>query len=167
MPSYDVGKDVVVDWIRKNFRPDARILDVGACDGKWKKLLPEYKNMDAVEIWTLYCSGLRPLYKNVFNINVADLEYDFYDLVIFGDVIEHMTVPEAQKVLSYAHDRCTDMIVAVPFLYPQEAVHGNPWQAHKQPDLTAEIFAERYPGFEVLYNTEWNYCYYHKKGADE
>ena len=30
------------------------------------------------------------------------------------------------------------------------------------PDLTAEIFAARYPGFSVLCDTGLNYCYYHK-----
>lgn len=167
MPSYDVGKNAVVKWIRRNFKPDATILDVGACDGKWKKFLPEYAAMDAVEIWPMYCGRLDPLYRNVFNVDIANFEYGFYDLVIFGDVIEHMTVPDAQKVIRYAQDRCTDMVVAVPFLYPQEAVDGNPWQAHKQPDITAEVFAERYPSLEVLHNTGYNYCYYHKKGLDK
>ena len=40
-----------------------------------------------------------------------------------------------QKVLKYASDRCKDMVVAVPFLYPQGEWGGNPYQAHKQPEL--------------------------------
>lgn len=162
MPSYDVGKDVVVEWIRKNFNTDSRILDVGACDGKWKKLLPEYR-MDAVEIWEPYCKNLTE-YENVYNYNIVGMIYEYYDLIIFGDVIEHMTVEEAQQVIKYAYPRCKDMIVAVPFLYPQEAVDGNPWQAHKQPELTADLFAERYPSLEILHYAEKNnYCYYHKR----
>lgn len=160
MPSYDAGKDVVVEWIRKNFNTDSRILDVGACDGKWKKLLPEYR-MDAVEIWEPYCKNLTE-YENVYNYNIVGMMYEYYDLIIFGDVIEHMTVEEAQKVIKYAYPRCKDMIVAVPFLYPQEAIDGNPWQAHKQPELTADLFAERYPLLEVLNYAEEYYCYYHK-----
>jgi len=160
MPSYDVGKDAVVEWIRINFNTDSRILDVGACDGKWKKLLPEYR-MDAVEIWEPYCKNLTD-YENVYNYNIVGMIYEYYDLIIFGDVIEHMTVEEAQQVIKYAHPRCKDMIVAVPFLYPQEAVDGNPWQAHKQPELTADLFAERYPSLEVLHYAEEYYCYYHK-----
>ena len=161
MPSYDVGKDAVVEWIRKNFNTDSRILDVGACDGKWKKLLPEYR-MDAVEIWDPYCKYLTE-YENVYNYNIVGMIYEYYDLIIFGDVIEHMTVEEAQQVIKYAYPRCKDMIVAVPFLYPQEAVDGNPWQAHKQPELTAELFAERYPSLETLHYADKNYCYYHKR----
>lgn len=162
MASYDIGKDAAVKWIRENFPADASVLDVGACDGKWKKLLPEYEKMDAVEVFRPNCIGIAGLYRETFNLDIADMEYEWYDLLIFGDVIEHMDVETAQKVLAYADSHCKDMIVAVPFLYPQGAIYGNPWEVHKQPDLTAEIFAERYPGFEVLYDTGENYCFYHK-----
>ena len=162
MPSYDIGKDVITKWIRRNFDRNSVILDVGACDGKWKKLLPEY-TMDAVEIWRPYCEALKPMYRTVYNQNAVDFKYDFYNLVIFGDVIEHMTVDDAKRVMAYAYDRCTDMIIAVPFLYPQGVVDGNPWQEHKQSDLTADIFTARYPGLEVLHDTGANYCFYHKR----
>lgn len=165
MPSLDIGKSVVCEWIRKRFDKEAEILDVGACDGKWKWLLYEYENMDAVEAWEPNCNMIKGLYRNVFNSDIADFQYDWYDLIIFGDVIEHMDVPVAQKVLKYAESRCRDMIVAVPYQYPQGALYGNPWECHLQPDLTAEIFAERYPGMEVLHDTGQNYCFYHKRRA--
>lgn len=161
MASYDVGKDVVCEWIRKKF-PKATILDVGACDGKWKSLLPEYE-MDAVEAWEPNCVQIEHMYRKVFHKDVAELEYGHYDLIIFGDVIEHMSVENAQKVLEYASGKCTDFIVAVPFLYPQGALYGNPWERHLQADLTADIMKERYPGLEVLHDTGANYCFYHKK----
>ena len=164
MPSYDVGKRRVVQWIKRNYRSGSSILDVGACDGKWAKLLPDY-TMDAVEIWKPSCTVIRPLYRNVFCKDISEFNYNFYDLVIFGDVIEHMTVDKAKQVIMYAYERCRDMIVSVPFLYPQGEVDGNPWQAHLQPDLTAEIFAKRYPQLEVLHDTGKNYCYYHKRNA--
>lgn len=163
MPSLDVGKDIVCEWIRKTFKPNSRVLDVGACDGKWKTLLNEYENMDAVEAWEPNCIAIQGMYQNTFHKNIAEFQYDHYDLIIFGDVIEHMDVPTAQKVLKYASSRCKDMIVAVPYQYPQDAIYGNPWERHLQPDLTAEIFAERYPDLEVLYDTGERYCFYHKK----
>lgn len=162
MASYDIGKDVVTAWIRENFPDTASILDVGACDGKWRHLLPEYANMDAIDAWEPNCIAIRDMYGNVYHKDVAELEYGKYDLIIFGDVIEHMDVETAQKVLAYASSHCKDMIVAVPFLYPQGSLYGNPWEIHKQPDLTAEIFAERYPGLEVLHDTGQRYCFYHK-----
>lgn len=162
MASYNVGKDFVVAWIRGNFKPDATVLDVGACDGMYRKLLPEYSNMDAVEIFRQNFERIKPLYRNAFHKDIAELEYDYYDLIIFGDVIEHLDVPTAQKVLRYAYERCRDMVIAVPFLYPQSEIYGNPWEKHIQDDLTSVNFSERYEGFEVLCDTNYNYCYYHK-----
>lgn len=164
MSSYYFGKDIVCAWIRENFSAGTEILDVGACDGIWRKLLPEY-TMDAVEIHGPNADRLHG-YRKVFRRDVDGLDYEHYDLIIFGDVIEHMDVEKAQRVLAYARPRCRDMVVAVPFLYPQDAFGGNPWEKHLQPDLTAEIFAARYPGFSVLCATGLNYCYYHKENGE-
>lgn len=163
MGSHDIGKDVVVRWIRDNFPPESTVLDVGACDGKWRWLLSEYKNMDAVEIFKPSYDGIRSHYRNAYNIDMADFEYEWYDLIIFGDVIEHMEVETAQKVLRYAAERCKDMVVAVPYLYEQGEMYGNKWERHIQPDLTAEVFAERYPDLEILHDTNQNYCFYHRR----
>lgn len=164
MSSYFFGKDIVCAWIRENFSAGTEILDVGACDGIWRQLLPEY-TMDAVEIHGPNADRLHG-YRKVFRRDVDGLDYEHYDLIIFGDVIEHMDVEKAQRVLAYARPRCRDMVVAVPFLYPQDAFGGNPWEKHLQPDLTAEIFAARYPGFSVLCDTGLNYCYYHKENGE-
>ena len=44
MSSYAYGKAEVCDWVRMRFAADASVLDVGACDGNWRRLLPEYRN---------------------------------------------------------------------------------------------------------------------------
>lgn len=163
MPSFDYGKVEIAAWIRENFPADVSVLDVGACDGKWKRILPEYTNMDAVEIWPPNAQQIADKYHEVFCADIADLEYGKYDLIIFGDIIEHLDIETAQKVLKNAKTKCKDMIIAVPFLYPQGEIYGNPYELHKQPDITAEVFEERYPGFEVLLDTGLNYCFYHKK----
>lgn len=163
MGSYDFGKDEIVAWVKDNFPKGATCLDVGACDGKWSRLLGDYLLMDAVEIFpkNIIDHNLTEKYRNAFCGDVKDLEYEWYDLIIFGDVIEHMTVENAQKVLEYARPRCKDMIVAVPYLYSQGAEYGNPWEVHIQNDLTHEIFNERYKGFKPLIaNNE--YAYYSK-----
>lgn len=163
MASYDVGKKEVVSWIHENFPKDSTILDVGACDGKWRQLLRDYVDIDAVDIWEPNCRNIKPMYRNVFCKDITTLKYLKYDLIIFGDVIEHMEVADAQKALKYAMNKCKDMIVAVPYRYPQGELYGNPYERHIQDDLTPEIFAERYPDLEVLINPGHNYCFYHKK----
>ena len=163
--SYWEGKDEVCAWVRDNFLPNARILDVGAEKGNWSIRLPEYTNMDAVEVFGPNYDALKELgtYKHVWFQDARDFRFQFYDLVIFGDIIEHMTPKEAKAMLDYAYPRCRDMIIAVPFLYKQGAIYGNPYEVHVQDDLTPELFEKRYPGYSVLCKPRDDYCYYHKK----
>ena len=118
--------------------------------------------MDAVEIFEPNAKRIQPLYGNVYNVDIFDFKYEWYDLIIFGDVIEHMTVERARAVLEYAWNRCKQMIVAVPFEYFQPPIYGNKWEEHIQNDLTRENFDERYPGFKVLWDNVEDYCYYIK-----
>lgn len=164
MSSYSYGKNEVCAWIRENFPANSTILDVGACDGIWKRLLPEYRNMDAVEVFGMNLPRLHG-YRRVFHKDIREHEYDCYDLIIFGDVIEHLSPKDARYVLDYAAPRCRDMIVSVPFLYVQGELYGNPYEVHIQDDLTPELFAERYPGFAVLCDPGHDYCYYHKEAT--
>ena len=159
--SYEYGKLQICEWIRKHFPPESSILDVGAGNGTWRRLLPEYADMDAVEIHPPNAANLIG-YRSVCCCDIYGHKYDWYDLIIFGDVIEHMPVDHAQAVLRYAAGHCRDMIVAVPFLYKQDAVDGNEHERHIQDDLTRELFAARYEGFAVLYDAALDYCYYHK-----
>ena len=166
MGSYNYHKDEIIEWIKANFRQGQACLDVGACDGKWANLLDGYLTMDAVEIFApnIEKHSLKDKYRKVFNADIYDLEYGHYDLIIFGDVIEHMTVERAQKCLGYAHERCSNMLIGVPYLYSQGELYGNPYEKHIQNDLTEKVFAERYPGYELLWKKPNNeYAYYIKR----
>lgn len=165
MGSYDYGKQEVCKWIRGRVPINAEVLDVGACDGKWRLLLSSLVNMDACEIYPPNAERVRRMYRNTFVGDIADFKYDHYDLVIFGDVIEHMTVEHAQAVLDYAVEHAGIVVVGVPFLYPQGEVYGNKWETHLQPDLTPEVFGKRYPKFKVLHKATDNYWYYVNRGA--
>ena len=165
MCSYNAGKDEVCEWIRQHVPKDATVLDVGPCDGKWRTLLPEYPNMDACEIYAPNADQVRHMYRDMYVCDIANLVYAHYDLIIFGDVIEHMPVERAQAVLKHAEGHCNTMIVSVPYLLPQGPIYGNPWEKHIQDDLTKKIFNERYPGFSVIWETN-NYAYFYKSNAD-
>ena len=167
MGSYGYGKPEALAWVLENFRPDDTALDVGACNGVWYDLLGNYLKMDAVEIFwpNIIVHDLPAKYEQVIYGNILDYKYEWYDLIIFGDVIEHMTVEDAKKVLAYAWPRCKDMIVAVPYEYEQDEIYGNKWEKHIQPDLTPKVFAERYPDLELFYDTGHQYAYYHKRSA--
>ena len=162
MASYDLGKNEVVEYVKVHFPAGSSCLDVGACDGKWFDLLGDHLVMDAVEIFQPNIKEHRLLekYNRCICMDIADYNFPYYDLIIFGDVIEHMTVDKAQRVLGYARNRCKDMIIGVPWLYPQGELYGNPYEKHLQADLTEELFNKRYPGYEILFSFE-NYAYFH------
>ena len=162
MASYNYGKNEIVKWIKDRFPEGSTCLDVGACDGIWSDLLRHHLEMYACEIWKPNVDKIAGKYEVVFWTDISQLFYPYYDLVIFGDVLEHMSVEKAQKVLEYAKDHCKDYIVAVPFMYSQGELYGNPYERHIQDDLTPELFDERYPGHELLLRPTYNYAYYHR-----
>ena len=163
MGSLNKGKKEAVQWIKENFEKGAECLDVGACNGKWFDLVGDYLTMDAIEIWmpNIQKYELAKKYRTVMCSDIIKTNYLFYDLIIFGDVLEHMSVSEAQKVIEYARPRCRDMLIAIPFLYEQGVKNGNPYEIHVQDDLTPELFEQRYPGFKPIFMSD-NYAYYVK-----
>ena len=161
MGSINYGKAEIIMLILNEVPRDEVILDVGACDGKWHKMLGPYYTMDAVEIFTpsIEVYGLESKYRKVYNCDIKDLKYKHYGCVVFGDVIEHMTVEDAQKTLEYAKKHADLVVVGVPYLWPQGRCYGNAWEEHIQEDLTHDLFMERYPGFELFMKQE-NYGWY-------
>lgn len=160
MASWDLGKREAIQWIRDKFPLDTSILDVGACDGKWRFLLPDYPNVDAVEAYMPNAEKIIKAYRTVYVCNIDTLKYDHYDLVIFGDVLEHLDVKQAQSVLAYAKNHADNILISVPFEYEQGALYGNPYEIHAQSDLTPALFEERYPGYSILTMPSERYCYY-------
>lgn len=161
MPSYEKGKKEIRDFIILNLPQGSTGLDVGACDGEYWNLLHDHLLLDGCEIYVpnILKNCLLEKYRTVHPCNIVGLEYDYYDVVIFGDVIEHMTVEDATAAIEYAKNHSSMIVVAVPFLYKQGAIYGNEYERHIQDDLTDKIFNERYEGFEKLYDFG-NYAYY-------
>ena len=151
MSSYKKGKENLKWFIHVTLPKGSTALDVGACDGEYFNLLGDWLEMDACEVFapniTKY--NLSEKYRKVYLSDIKDFKYGMYDLVIFGDVIEHMTVEAAQSVLEYAKQHSKMVIVAVPYRYKQDALYGNPFERHIQDNLTEDLFMERYPGFEL------------------
>lgn len=167
--SYKEYKEDIKKYLESKYSKNATVLDVGAGDGTYWKYLGDYfENMYAVEIFKPNIENyeLESKYKEVYNTDIQDFKYDYYDIIIFGDVIEHLDIEEADKVLKYALNRCKEMIVAVPYMYEQGIAEGNVYEIHKQPDLTNEVFLERYPYMECLYRNK-DYGYYIKKSIDD
>lgn len=163
--SHLIYKQEITDYLKEKFDKNATILDVGAGEGTYLNYLQDYFiNIEAVEVFKPNIDNfkLEERYNKVYNANIKDFKYDFYDIIIFGDVIEHLEVNEAQEVLEYALNRCNEMIVAVPYLNPQGIEEDNVYEIHKQDDLTDEIMKERYPYLKCVFKTDF-YGYYIKE----
>jgi 2-polyprenyl-3-methyl-5-hydroxy-6-metoxy-1,4-benzoquinol methylase len=163
--SYEFYKKDIKEYLKNKYTGNVRILDVGAGCGTYYDLLHDYfRYIDAVEVFkpNIENYNLTQKYHKVFNINIKDFRYDKYDIIIFGDIIEHLDVKEAQEVLKYAYTRCKEMIVAVPYQLEQGIEEDNIYEIHKQADLTPKIMEERYPFLKLLYKNEL-YGYYIKE----
>lgn len=162
--SYEFFKKDVKLYLMNKFKPDATILDVGAGEGTYYNLLHDvYKNIDAVEVFKPNIDNykLEEKYNKVYYSDIKDLKYNNYDIIIFGDIIEHLEVEEAQKVLEYANKHCKEMIIAVPYELEQGIAEENIYEIHKQADLTPKIVLERYPMLKLLFKNDL-YGYYIK-----
>lgn len=85
-----------------------------------------------------------------------------YNLIIFGDILEHLTVEDAQMVLCEAKKWGEHILIGVPYLYKQEPLYGNEAERHLQEDLTHEIFTLRYPEYEFIFGKFGFYGYYYR-----
>lgn len=159
--STDLYKNEVVIYFKERLPLGSLILDVGAGNGNYRWYFGCGYYMDAIETWQPAIDFITPFYNNVFNINIKDFSYNYnYDLIIFGDIIEHLTVEEAQRVLKIAQEHSRCILVAVPFWFWQDEIHGNPMERHLQPELSPTNFKERYPDFLPLISDYKSYGYY-------
>jgi hypothetical protein len=156
---FDWSGHRVREMITMLYPPETIILDVGAGQGKYRVLLPEYESVDAVEVFEPYVeqNRLREIYRHVYVQNILDFlgEVDFTYLrsgvvVVMGDVLEHLTRDDAQLVLNHFYSHVNEVIVVVPYEYPQGEEDGNVHQEHLQDDLTVESMTRDYPELTLL-----------------
>jgi len=84
--------------------------------------------------------SLRDKYDQVI---VADVRYlDFIklgpsDVVLFGDMLEHMSANEARDVLARAAMKSRFMALSIPIgHWPQDEIEGNPFEVHVEDGLS-------------------------------
>ena len=171
--SYSWGKPEIADYLLNKLKPNASILDVGAGGGIYRDLLGYDFKWSAVEIWKDTADYLVDKYDKVYNVDIRNFEYtENYDLIIFGDVIEHLSVEDAQVVIDKAKQHSNSIMIAVPYMLEQESLYGNESEKHLQADLTEENFKERYPDFDAVHivKTEnssiYGYYYWEKSNID-
>lgn len=160
--SYSHYKNEVRDHIVDNFRKETKILDVGAGSGTYGNLLkPHYDTIDALEIFPEYIKmfNLENVYNNVFIGDIMNFDIAGYDYIIMGDILEHLTVPNATYLMNKFSVLKKNVLIAVPYNYEQGEEFGNIYETHHQPDLTISRMYQRYPDLRLLYG-DMNYGYY-------
>lgn len=163
--SYQYCKIEIANFLKERFSLGSNILDVGAGCGTYGYYLGAGYNLEAVELWQESIDVLseHQSYTKVYPVDIRNFKYEKdYDLIIFGDVLEHLTVADAQKVLKEAEKHAAHILIGVPYMLEQEAIYGNEAEVHLQPDLTHKNFKERYPGYNLIIGRFDLYGYYYK-----
>ena len=125
------------DAFEGNLRRVASVIDVGAGFGGWREFAGPWmpaSRWTAIEIWQPYVERfmLPYRYHHVINQDVRELDpFPAADLIIFGDVLEHMPAEDAKAVWDRARLVARKLVIGIPVRhYPQGESEGNPWEAH-------------------------------------
>lgn len=160
--SYHYFKSEVKTHLIHSIDFNAEILDVGPGYGTYGNLLkPEYKNISAIEIWEPYVEkfNLKNIYKLVYIGDICNFDFSNFEYIILGDILEHIEKEKAINLINKINEKNKKCLIAVPYLYPQGPHEDNIYETHHQPDLTHDIFIQRYSGFNCLFRNE-SYGYY-------
>lgn len=130
------------------------IVDVWAWTWQKCDLLRDLSEMIYwIEIFEPYIqqNNLHDKYNSVINQNIMDIYKKIkWKIWIFWDILEHLSVDDAQEITTYLKNKWYVIYIQVPYLYPQWIEFWNKYEEHLQPDITEEIFNERYPWFKLL-----------------
>ncbi|MCP4650299.1 MAG: class I SAM-dependent methyltransferase [PVC group bacterium] len=153
----NVFDDEILNYIEKTFETKGiSILDVGAGAGRFGKLLKDFPEKEAVEVFAGYVSKykLQKIYKKVHRTNISNFSFGYYDLIILGDMLINIEKMKAQKLITKLVTQCKELVVTVPYKYSQDIICSNLYEVSKQRDLTKSIFLARYPEMKILFGND-------------
>lgn len=146
-------------------KPGTSALDVGAGQGFYGELLRDLAvQVDALEVHPplVEALGQSMNYRAIYHSDARDFPlYYKYDLVIFGDVLEHMELDEALKVFERAKTSARWVLVSVPIVhYEQGSIDGNDHEVHLIPDAHIDLIPRLGdPALKVEYEITGSYLY--------
>lgn len=131
------------------------ILDVGAGQGVYLDLIRQGLGseviVNAVEVWQPYIDqfNLEDRYNKLYVMDVRNVINFKYDLVILGDVLEHMTEIEAVNLWEKISQQAKYAIISIPIIhYHQDAINGNPYEVHVEEDWNTERVLKTFKGIK-------------------
>lgn len=133
--SADEGKPWMINKILAK-EPNS-VLDLGAGSGTYGRLLrPLLPNafLTSVEIHAAYVSEYKlwRFYDSVIIGDIRSCDLPRADVVILGDVLEHMKQSDALQLWEHARERAMkSVLLSIPIVeYPQGAMFGNEHERH-------------------------------------
>lgn len=145
------------DWIHSHVAELTRsgpvsVVDIGPGVGTYAKLLKDLPidTIVGIEAWAPYVTTYR-LHDHYDEIVVGDartVALPPTDVVILGDVIEHMTRDQALELWARACDAATRAVyLSIPIVhYPQHEIEGNPFELHVEEDWSHEQVLDAFAG---------------------
>lgn len=146
------------DWTRARVNALAErhgpldVLDVGPGVGTYAKLLagPDVRRMVGLEVWEPYLTtySLARFYDELIVGDVRTTDLPEVDVVILGDVLEHMTRSDALAVWERAAAAARRAVyLSLPIVhYPQDEIEGNPFEVHVEEDWEVDSVLEAFDG---------------------
>jgi len=128
-----------------------RVLDIGVGFGRWgilvREFCDEWRHRHHRENWLVHIEGIEIFPKNVedyhlifYNaIHIGDAAEilaemnQIWDVIIFGDVLEHWPRNIAEQVLSRANKLADYILINIPLGpgWERMSMYGNPYEEHK------------------------------------
>ena len=155
------------DWTRTRIHTLAdrhgplEVLDVGPGVGTYAKLLagPDVRRIIGLEVWEPYLTtySLDRFYDELVVGDVRTTALPDVDVVILGDVLEHMSRDDALAVWERAAVAARHAVyLSLPIVhYPQDEIEGNPFEVHVEEDWKVDSVLEAFAGIgEVWSGTE-------------
>jgi Methyltransferase domain len=129
------------------------VLDIGTGMGDYLELIKTYVSSDivvhGVEVWEPYVEEyfLKERYDQLFIQDVREMTEFSYDLVILGDVLEHMPEANAVALWDLISKQARHAMISIPIgHHPQGAWGGNPYEIHHEEDWSVERVLQAFSG---------------------
>jgi 2-polyprenyl-3-methyl-5-hydroxy-6-metoxy-1,4-benzoquinol methylase len=127
------------------------VLDCGAGAGTYLDLIKAnlgYKTIVVgVEAWNPYIIkyDLEDRYDILYPIDIRDMASFQYDLVILGDILEHMPESDAIMLWNRISEEAKYALISIPIIhYEQGAINDNPYEVHVEEDWFTEKILQKF-----------------------
>jgi predicted TPR repeat methyltransferase len=145
------------DWTRQRIaalaeRAPITVLDIGPGVGTYAKLLADLPitQMIGLEVWEPYVTTYRldDFYDRIVIGDVRTTPLPKVDVVVLGDVVEHMTRAEGLDVWRRSAEAAARAVyLSIPVVhYPQHEIEGNPYEVHVEEDWSHEEVLATFDG---------------------